>query len=91
MNLFELLTMAIFHESVVRQTQSFLRLRLTSKAVPPSVRTSSSPSSFARSMISSDAPWNTAQGVNSTVARGKLRSDHPPGIVSIDKQGRWAS
>ena len=37
-------------------------------------------------MTSSEAPWNNAQGVKSTVASGKVLSDQPP---TSHKSGRF--
>lgn len=51
--------------------------KLTSMAVPDRPSISSSPSFWTPMTTSSGAPWNMGQGVSSTVARCRLRSDHP--------------
>jgi hypothetical protein len=76
MNLFDPLIIAIYHQLPPW-------LGHTSKAVPPCVKRSSSPSSLARSTTSSAAPWNIAQGVRRTFASGNVRSDHPPGPSAL--------
>lgn len=48
-----------------------------SSAVALCSSTSSSPSSFSAEITELGAPWNSGQGVRSTVARCKLRSLHP--------------
>lgn len=48
-----------------------------SSAVALCSRTSSSPSSFSAEMTELGAPWKSGHGVNSTVARCRLRSLHP--------------
>jgi hypothetical protein len=65
----------------------------TSRALPPSSRSSSSPSSFARSMTSGGAPWKSAQGVSRTMASGRERSDHPPafGVSGVPMTSHPAS
>lgn len=72
---------------------SYARSRLlefTSNAVPPCLNNSSSPSSFALSITSCEAPWKSAQGVNKTVASGKLLSDQPPAQQLISaEQDQW--
>lgn len=65
-------------------------LEFTSNAVPPCFNNSSSPSSLALSITSCEAPWKSAQGVNKTVASGKLLSDQPPDrqLISVE-QNQW--